>query len=67
MIFDPEVYEEKMGNDTTDGDNCFMEIDLSESILVDDDEKPSIKKRKAFKDLDRKQRLRRTQDMGGYK
>ena len=51
-----------MENDTTDGgDNCFMEIDISELILVDDDEKPSIKKRKAFKDLDRKQRLHRTQ------
>ena len=61
LKFDPEVYEEKMENDTTDGgDNCFMEIDISEPILVDGDEKPSIKKRKAFKDLDRKQRLRRT-------
>ena len=64
LKFDPEVYEEKMENDTIDGgDNCFMEIDISEPILVDDDEKPSIKKRKAFKDLDRKQRLCRTQVM----
>ena len=39
-----------MENDTIDGgDNCFMEIDVSEPILVDDDESLPLKKEKHSK------------------